>query len=136
MTERAEWPEGTRMGLFRGAAGVAISFAIVAVVTAALWLAKLAGFGPLHPVFFYLLPIALVAVLYGSVPALLCAATAIACSAYFLYDPIYSFYVTKPLEYGDLICFAMLAFIGVKCTVDLVRPAVKISVADGPQSVA
>ncbi len=31
------------------------------------------------------------------------------CAAFFLYDPLYSFYVSNPLEFGELICFALLA---------------------------
>ncbi len=51
------------------------------------------------------------------------------CAAFFLYDPMYSFYVANRLEFGELICFAVLALIGVKCTVDLLRPAANIPAA-------
>lgn len=101
---------------------VAVSFCAVSLVTAALWYLRRAGGGPVHPVFFYLLPIALLAIRYGSMPALLCASAGVLCAAYFLYDPLYSFYVASPLEIGDLICFMLLALIGVKCTAELLRP--------------
>lgn len=101
---------------------IAASLVIVSLVTAVLWYLKLAGDGILHPVFFYLLPIALLAILFGSLPALLCASAATACAAYFLYDPVYSFYVTSRLEIGDLCFFVVLALIGVKCTRELRRP--------------
>jgi K+-sensing histidine kinase KdpD len=84
---------------------------------------KLAGVGPHHPVFFYLLPITLVAILFGSAPATMFAIATIPCVAFFLYDPVYSFRVTNPLEFGDLICFTVLALTAVKCTVELLRPA-------------
>ena len=112
------------MRILKGALPVAVAFAVVSVATAALWLVKLSVAGPQHLVFFYLLPIALVAVLCGSLPAMLCAIAATLCAAYFLYDPIYSFYVANPLELGELVCFTGLALIGAKCTADLLRPAV------------
>jgi K+-sensing histidine kinase KdpD len=111
------------MGIVRGAIPFAVTLTVVAAVTALLWYGKLAGVGPHHPVFVYLMPIALVAILYGSRPAVLSAIAAIMCSAFFLYDPIYSFEVANRLEYGDLICFAVLALFGVKCTAELFRPA-------------
>jgi K+-sensing histidine kinase KdpD len=114
------------MWFVRRAIPFAVTLAIVAAVTAALWYVKLAGARPHHPVFVYLLPIALVAMLYGSAPAMLCAVSAALCAAFFLYDPIYSFHVANRLEYGDLICFTVLALIGVKCTVELLRPVAKI----------
>ena len=111
------------MRFVKGAVPFAVTLMAVAAVTATLLYFKLAGVGPHHPVFFYLLPIALVAILFGSTPATVFAVTAIPCGAFFLYDPVYSFRVTNPLEYGDLICFSVLALIAVKCTVELLRPA-------------
>lgn len=114
------------MWIIKAAVPVVVTLAVVAVVTAILWYVKLAGGGPHHPVFFYLLPIALVAMVYGMVPAMLCTAAATLCSVYFLYDPMYRFAVANTLEWGDLICFAGLALIGMKCTVELLRPVTKI----------
>ncbi len=101
---------------------VAVSLAVVCAITAVLWYFKQAGDGLRHPVFFYLLPSALLAVLYGVLPALLCASAATVCAAYFLYDPAFSFQVTNPLEIGDLAFFVLLAVIGVKCTGKLLQP--------------
>lgn len=115
------------MWLVKGATSVVVSLAMIAVVTAILWSARLAGIGPHHPVFFYLMPIAAIAILFGTLPAMLSAAVATASSAYFLYDPVYSFHVANTLEWGDLICFGVLASMGVKCTVDLLRPGSRIS---------
>jgi K+-sensing histidine kinase KdpD len=117
------------MWIVRGAIPFAVTLAVVAAVTAALWYIKLAGVGPHHPVFVFLLPIALIAILYGSMPAMLCAVCAGLCAMFFLYDPIYSFRVANRLEYGDMICFAGLALIGVKCTIELLRPTAKIPAA-------
>jgi len=78
--------------------------------------------GPQHLVFFYLLPIALVATLYGSLLAILYGIAATLCAAFFLYDPLYSFYVTSPLDVGELVCFVGLSLIGAKCAADLLQP--------------
>ena len=83
--------------------------AIVAAVTAILWLFRSSTVGPRHLVFFYLLPTTVVATFYGSLPAMLCAVAATLCAAFFLYDPLYSFYVASPVEVGELICFVGLA---------------------------
>jgi K+-sensing histidine kinase KdpD len=110
------------MRTMKRAIPVAISLAVVCSITAVLWYLKIAGDGLRHPVFFYLLPSALLAMLYGTMPALLCASAATACAAFFLYDPLYSFHFTNPLEIGDLAFFVLLALIGVKCTGKLLRP--------------
>jgi K+-sensing histidine kinase KdpD len=119
------------MRTMRRAIPVAVSLAVVCLVTAVLWYLKHAGDGLRHPVFFYLLPSALLAILYGALPALLCASAATACAAFFLYDPLYSFHVSNPLEIGDLAFFALLAVIGVKCTGELLR---RPSSAPAPKS--
>jgi len=42
-------------------------------------------------------------------------------AAFFLYDPIYSLYVSDPREVGELILFAITGLIGAKCTAELTR---------------
>ena len=129
MRERAEkavgefrW--GEIMQLVKAALPVTVALTVVSAVTAVLWYFKLAMFGPDHPVFFYLLPIALVTIFYGSFPALLGVLAATLCADYFLYDPLYSFDISSRVEFGDLSCFAFLALIGVKCASELFwRPA-------------
>jgi K+-sensing histidine kinase KdpD len=110
------------MRFVKGVAPFVMTLAVVAVTTVLLLYFKLAGAGPHHPIFLYLLPIALVAFLFGSMPATLFAIVAIFCSVFFLYDPIYSFRVANPREFGDLICFMILALMTVKCSVELLRP--------------
>jgi K+-sensing histidine kinase KdpD len=112
---------GGVMQLVKSALPVLVALVIVTAVTAVLWTVRVEAVKPQHLVFFYLLPTALVAVLYGRLPAMLGAVAATVCAAYFLYDPLYSFSVAKPLEMGELICFAGLALIGAKCTADLLR---------------
>jgi K+-sensing histidine kinase KdpD len=120
---------GENMRFVKGVIPFVVTFAIIVVVTAVLFYCKRAGLGPHHPIFFYLLPIAVVAILYGSVPATLFAVAATLCSAYLLYDPVFSFQISNRLEFGDLVCFAVLALMAVKCTVELMRPASKIPTA-------
>jgi K+-sensing histidine kinase KdpD len=115
------------MRIVKAAVPVAVTLAITLAVTAILWVVKIESIGPKHLVFFYLLPTTLVAVLYGSLPAMLCAVGATFCAAYFLYDPLYSFSVANPLELGELFCFAAVALIGAKCTADLLRPIMNFS---------
>jgi len=118
---------GKRMGILRRATPVAMVLAVVAIITAVLWLIRISVVGPQHLVFFYLLPIAVVASLYGSLPAMLYAIAAAFCAAFFLYDPLYSFYVTSPLEVGELVCFVGLALIGAKCAADLLQPLLTLA---------
>ena len=115
------------MWIVKGAAPVAVSLAVVSAVTAILWYVKIAMLGPDHPSFLYLLPMALVAIVYGSWPALLGVFTAALCADYFLYEPLYTFDIPGRGEMGDLICFATLALMGVKCVNELFRPSAKIS---------
>lgn len=110
------------MGIVKRAAPIALVFAVVAAVTAVLWFIRISAVGPQHLVFFYLLPIALVATLHGSLAAMLYGIAATLCAAFFLYDPLYSFYVTSPLDVGELVCFIGLALIAAKCAADLLQP--------------
>jgi K+-sensing histidine kinase KdpD len=114
-------PEQT-MGMPRRAVPVAVVFAVVSTVTAALCWVRVSGVGPHHLVFFYLLPTAIVATFCGSVPAMLCALIATFAAAFFLYDPLYSIYVESVLDVGELIWFVGLALIGAKCASDLLQP--------------
>lgn len=100
---------------------VAVSLAIVGVATGVLAYFKLTTGGLHHPIFVYLPLIALLAFALGSVAALSGAAAAIAAAAYLLYDPPYSFVFASKLEVGDLLWFALLAVIVVKCTRTLRR---------------
>jgi K+-sensing histidine kinase KdpD len=121
-----------RMRMMTPAMRLAVSLTVVSLVTVILWYFRWAGAGPLHPVFFYLLPVALLAMFVGRLPALLCASLAAVCSAYFLYDPMYSFQVTNRLEVGDLVCFAVLALIGIHCTGEILRPPAKVPAFKAP----
>jgi K+-sensing histidine kinase KdpD len=101
---------------------VLVSLGIVALATAILWALKVSGVQVEHAIFYYLVPAACVAVAFGSVKAMLFAVLATACATFFLYEPLYSFYVSNTLEVGELICFVVLALIGAKCVGELRRP--------------
>jgi hypothetical protein len=50
---------------------------------------------------------------------MLCAIAATFAAAFFLYDPIFSFYVSNPRDVGELMFFTGTALIGAKCTADI-----------------
>ena len=116
------------MGIARNALPVAASLAVVAVVTVILWQFKF-SLSLRHLVYFYLLPTAVVAFFWGSVAAMFAAVVAIASAAFFLYDPVFSFYVSDPLQIGELVSFAVLALLGSKCAAAILRPDTKRSAA-------
>jgi len=111
------------MSIVTRAIPVAVSLTVVAVVTAVLWYLKLTATSPHDPVFFYVPPIVVVAIVCGRGPALLAACAAFLCADYFLYEPLYSLDISTRVEAGDLACFSVLAFMGVKCVGELFRPA-------------
>jgi K+-sensing histidine kinase KdpD len=110
------------MRLSKRVAPISVSLTIIIAVTVVLFCFKDAQPHPQHLVFFYLLPTAFVAILYGSVPSMFCAITATVIGAFFLTDP---FYMSDPREVGELIFFAGNALIGAKCTADLTHPLEK-----------
>ena len=61
------------------------------------------------------------ALIYGSVLSMVCAIVATLVAAFFLYDPIYSLYVSDPRDVGELLLFAVTGLIGAKCTAELTR---------------
>jgi K+-sensing histidine kinase KdpD len=95
----------------------------MAVTTVILWQLKITT-NEHHLVYLYLLPAVLIAVLYTGRVALLSAAIALLCADYFLQDPLYSLSIDSSLQYGDLICFAILAAMAIKCIRVLMRPRV------------
>jgi K+-sensing histidine kinase KdpD len=111
------------MGRMKATAPIAVSVALPILITPILLYVKVTAASPQHLVFFYLFPVAVAAVGYGSRAALFSAAAALICAPYFLYDPMYSFYVSNRLEFGELIFFALLAALGIKCTAELMRPS-------------
>ena len=108
------------MWLLKRTAPIAVSLAIILLVTAVLFYFKDVQRHH-HLVFFYLFPTALVAMLYGSVLSMFCAIAATLIAAFLLYDPIYSLYVSDPRDVGELILFAATALIAAECIAELRR---------------
>ena len=109
------------MRLWARIAPIVVPLLIVIAVTEVLYFCKHVIHAN-HLVFFYLLPTAFVAMLYGSVLSMICAIDATFLAAFFLCDPSYSVYVSDPREIGELMFFAVTALIGAKCTAELMRP--------------
>src|SRR5690349_3025618 len=86
----------------------------IMAVTAVLWLVKLGNADRHHLVYIYLFPVVLIAAFYSGRLAVLSLVTALFCADYFLQEPLYSLANDNPLEYGDLVCFAVLAITAIK----------------------
>ena len=114
------------MRIVKNLLSIAVSLGLVAVVTAILWQVNLSTGGSHRLIYFYLFPVALIAALYNGRLAVSCAAVALVCADLFLQEPLYSLANDNPLEYGDLIWFAVLAAAGIKFIRVLVRPRAKI----------
>jgi K+-sensing histidine kinase KdpD len=114
------------MGIVMRALPAIVSVTVIAAVTAILWYLKFTEASPPNPAFFYVLPIIVIAIVYGSGPALLGVLAAFICADYFLYDPVYSLDIVTRVEAGDLTCFSLLALVGVKCATELFRPSAKL----------
>jgi len=101
---------------------VAASLGLIAAVTVILWHVNSIGVGAHSLVYIYLFPVALIAGLYSGGLAFLCTAIALVCADFFLQEPIYSLVNDNPVEYGDLICFTVLAVTSIKVIRELARP--------------
>ena len=106
------------MRLWQRIAPIVVPILIIIAVTDVLHFCKEVIHGR-HLVFFYLLPTAFVAMLYGSVLSMICALDATFIAAYFLYEPTYTLTVSDPREMGELFLFALTALVGAKCTAEL-----------------
>src|SRR5262249_290819 len=94
---------------------VVASLTLVAVVTAVLWRIKV-SVGISHQfIYFYFFPVMLIRTLFSDLLAALCAVIASVLANFFLQDPLYSFYNTDPLDFGDTVCFLVLSLLGIKC---------------------
>jgi K+-sensing histidine kinase KdpD len=112
-----------------GVISIVTALCLMAAATAILWQLKVTT-GSKHLVYLYLLPVLLIAVLNNGRLALLCAVIAIVGADYFLQEPLYSLAVDNALQYGDLICFAVLAALAIKCIREFIRPRAKILKVD------
>ena len=89
---------------------VALSLALVALLTAALGIASL--FADVeHVTIIYLIPVLVAAIRGGVLPALVAALAGIAAAAFFFYPPIYDFRVYNPVHIVDLVLFVFVAIV-------------------------
>ena len=113
---------GAKMRVLKGLMPIAASLGLMSVVTALLWQVNQTAGGSHALVYIYLFPVALIAALYNGRIAVLSAAVALVGADYFLQEPLYSLANNNPREYGDLVCFALLAVTAIKVIRELVRP--------------
>ena len=113
---------GVQMRVVKGLTPIAASLGLMLAVTALLWQINQTASGSHALVYIYLFPVALIAALYNGRVAVLATAVALVCADYFLQEPIYSFANDNPREWGDLVCFAILAVTAIKVIRELVRP--------------
>ena len=113
---------GVQMRVVKGLTPIAASLGLMLAVTALLWQINQTAGGSHALVYIYLFPVALIAALYNGRVAVLATAVALVCADYFLQAPIYSFANDNPREWGDLVCFAILAVTAIKVIRELVRP--------------
>ena len=110
------------MRVLKGLTPVAASFGLMSAVTALLWQVNQTAAGSHALVYIYLFPVTLIAALYNGRVAVLSVAMALVCADYFLQEPLYSLANDNPREYGDLVCFALLAVTAIKVIRELARP--------------
>jgi hypothetical protein len=103
--------------ILRRAIPAAASVALTATTTAILFQTHDSQAAPQGLVYFYLIPLVLIAIFSTARMAILSAGMALLCADYFLQNPIYSFYTS---EYDDLILFAILAGLGIKAMQKLI----------------
>jgi two-component system, OmpR family, sensor histidine kinase KdpD len=94
---------------WRWIGAVLASLALIALATAIIVAVDIA-LAPRHLVFGYLVPTAVVAILFGRTPALLASLVSALAAAFFLYAPKFSIYITDPLHIAELALFSILAF--------------------------
>lgn len=101
-----------------------IGFVAVTIVTA-IMMAYSEYFVRDHLIFFYLLPVAGIAMIFSSTPAVVTSVIAVFGAAFFLFPPIFSFRVDERLQLVELFMFAVLAVIASKASSRLLRSSVR-----------
>jgi K+-sensing histidine kinase KdpD len=112
------------MRLWTRIAPIVVPLLIIVAVTELLYFFKEVAQAR-HLVFFYLLPTAFVAMLYGSVLSMICAIDATLIADLFLYNPDSALNGYDPRAAGELFLFALTGLIGAKCMAELMRPSDK-----------
>jgi two-component system, OmpR family, sensor histidine kinase KdpD len=101
-------------------AGIVAALLLVAAVTIALEIAK--NFLDLPPVIVtYLIPVLIVAIRWGFLPALVATIGGAACAAFFFYKPTHTLYVEDPARRLGLFLFAIVALVAAHLAVRMRR---------------
>jgi two-component system, OmpR family, sensor histidine kinase KdpD len=90
--------------------GIGWTLALVAALTAGLF-GMVSQWGLEHGSVVYLLPVLIAATRWGVVAAVVAAICGVAASAFFFYEPVYSFRITDPQEVLNLILFIFVAVV-------------------------
>jgi K+-sensing histidine kinase KdpD len=110
------------MQTWKRLAPIVVPFLIIVAVTDVAYFFKELAHAQ-HLIFFYLLPTAFVAMLYGSVLSMIFAIDATFVAGLFLYNSTFSSYLWDPHQAGELFLFALTALIGAKCAAEIARPS-------------
>ena len=111
MSVRAGWKfVETRSRLRRWVTPITASATLLALTTGFLWMID-ASLQHDHLIFIYFVPTALIAIRYGSVPAMCVTIASTFAAAYFFYAPRFSFKVESPLDLLELILFSLLGLL-------------------------
>jgi len=103
-----ETDERSVMRIGRTGARIAISVATIVLITAILF--ELRERLQLHAlIFVYFLPTTLIAILYGSVVAMIAIITSDLLAAFFILPPLFSFRVEDPNDIVEMVLFTILA---------------------------
>ncbi len=89
---------------------VCMTLGLVGVVTAALF-GLVSQFGLTHGSVVYLIPVVIAATRWGVVPAIVAAVCGVLASAFFFFEPLYSFRIHDPQEVINLMLFIFVAVV-------------------------
>ncbi len=92
---------------WRHIAAAAVLVGIMSLITYVM----VAHFGFNRGSILFLIPVLIAAARWGAIPALAASFLGLAASAFFFYEPIYSFWVTDPQEYVNLALFICVAVV-------------------------
>jgi K+-sensing histidine kinase KdpD len=106
----SEFSETKSSWLRRWVTPITASAALLAVTTGFLWMIDV-SLQHDHLIFIYFVPTALIAIRYGSVPAMCVTIAATFAAAYFFYAPRFSFKVENPLDLFELVLFSLLGLL-------------------------
>lgn len=90
--------------------GSGYALLLVALMTAVL-VALVGSNGVTHGPMIFLIPVMIAATRWGTIPAIVAAIAGIAASAFFLYSPVYSFFVRDPQNILNLGLFILVAIV-------------------------